>query len=83
MNKFFKSMVKKKRPVDPNAPPRPNLMSHDKVIREQKTTIEDLNQKVNFLTKRLAEVESRFNRQQLTIQSLTTAVNSLSNKFKK
>lgn len=25
---------KKKREVDPNAPPRPNLMSHDKTIRE-------------------------------------------------
>ena len=25
---------KKKRAVDPNAPPRPNLMSHDKTIRE-------------------------------------------------
>ena len=31
--------VKKKREVDPNAPPRPNLMSHDKVIREQKDVI--------------------------------------------
>ena len=34
--------AKKKRPVDPNAPPRPNLMSHDKVIRGQKATIEQL-----------------------------------------
>jgi preprotein translocase subunit SecA len=33
---------KKKRAVDPNAPPRPNLMSHDKVIREQKDVIRAL-----------------------------------------
>jgi hypothetical protein len=29
--------AKKKRAVDPNAPPRPNLMSHDKQIREMGT----------------------------------------------
>lgn len=26
---------KKKKEVDPNAPPRPNLLSHDKKLREQ------------------------------------------------
>lgn len=32
---FLKSMrAPKKRAQDPNAPPRPNLMSHDKKIRE-------------------------------------------------
>ena len=45
MSGIFKAMQnKKKRPVDPNAPPRPNLMSHDKTIRETKTTIEQLQQ---------------------------------------
>lgn len=33
--KLFKAMRgKKKRAVDPDAPPRPNLMSHDKKIRD-------------------------------------------------
>ena len=35
MNPLFKAMQpKKKRPVDPNAPPRPNLMTHDVKIRQ-------------------------------------------------
>lgn len=33
---------KKKRAVDPNAPPRPNLMSHDKTIREGQMVVERL-----------------------------------------
>ena len=52
--------VKKKRAVDPNAPPRPNLMSHDKVIRGQADTvvkmqyeIEMLKQQVETLTAKL------------------------------
>ena len=33
--KMLKAMrAKKKRAVDPNAPPRPNLLSHDKKIKE-------------------------------------------------
>lgn len=33
--KMLKAMkAKTKRPVDPNAPPRPNLMSHEKKIKE-------------------------------------------------
>ena len=33
---------KKKRAVDPNAPPRPNLMSHDKKLREQTAAVDRL-----------------------------------------
>jgi len=37
--KMLKAMrPKKKRAVDPNAPPRPNLMSHDKKIRDMEAT---------------------------------------------
>ena len=62
--KMLKTMrAKKKRPVDPNAPPRPNLMSHDKTIRDQKRTIEDMAQRVNYLEQRLAQTESRLLRQ--------------------
>ena len=51
--------AKKKRPVDPNAPPRPNLMSHDKVIRDQKATMEQMMQRIAHLEHRLETTESR------------------------
>ena len=31
---------KKKREVDPNAPPRPNLLSHEKVLKDVKMSNE-------------------------------------------
>jgi predicted RNase H-like nuclease (RuvC/YqgF family) len=60
MNPMFKAMQpKKKRPVDPNAPPRPNLLSHDKTLRETKTTIEQLQQENQELRVRLSNLESK------------------------
>ena len=40
--------IKKKRAVDPNAPPRPNLLSHEKVLKDTKVTLEQLQQQNNF-----------------------------------
>jgi len=54
---------KKKREVDPNAPPRPNLLSHDKVIRDQKTTIEQMSNTIQQLTRRVEDVERKLRRQ--------------------
>jgi len=51
--------TKQKRPVDPNAPPRPNLMSHDKVIRDQKATIEHMENNIRMLTNRVVELERK------------------------
>lgn len=62
--KMLKTMrAKKKRPVDPNAPPRPNLMSHDKVIRDQKQTIDNMAERVGYLERRLEQTEYRLLRQ--------------------
>jgi predicted RNase H-like nuclease (RuvC/YqgF family) len=58
--RMLKTMkAKQKRPVDPNAPPRPNLMSHDKVIRDQKATIENLGNRIGYLEARLDQTESK------------------------
>ncbi len=51
--------AKKKREVDPNAPPRPNLMSHDKIIRDQKLTITQLNDKLAHMERRLNAAENK------------------------
>jgi hypothetical protein len=46
---------KKKRAVDPNAPPRPNLLSQDKKLREQTITLERL---MHLVDKQHAEIQS-------------------------
>lgn len=71
MNPMFKAMQpKKKRPVDPNAPPRPNLMSHDKVIRDQKATLEQLQAENQQLKQRLDSIESKLNSQSSYLSTL-------------
>lgn len=64
MNPLFKAMQpKKKRPVDPNAPPRPNLLSHEKVLKDTKLTLEHLQQENFQLKRRLDELESKMRNQ--------------------
>ena len=60
MSEIFKAMkAKKKRAVDPNAPPRPNLMSHEVKLRTAQQTIEDQNQTILMMQNRLAELERK------------------------
>jgi len=64
MNPLFKAMQpKKKRPVDPNAPPRPNLLSHEKVLKDTKLTLEQLQQENQQLKARLDSLESKIRNQ--------------------
>jgi DNA gyrase/topoisomerase IV subunit A len=51
--------VKKKRAVDPNAPPRPNLLSHEKVLKDTKLTIEQMQQEHTQLRNKIAELERK------------------------
>jgi len=55
--------AKKKRPVDPNAPPRPNLLSQDKKLREQEQTVQDLHQEVSYLKDKLNSLETKLRTQ--------------------
>ena len=60
MSDIFKAMkAKKKRAVDPNAPPRPNLMTHEVKLRTAQQTIEDQNQTIATLQIRLTELERK------------------------
>ena len=75
--KMLKTMkAKKKRPVDPNAPPRPNLMSHDKVIRDQKAAMGTMEQRLSYLERKLAETESRLRYQTQYLSTLHTTLQS-------
>jgi hypothetical protein len=60
MSDIFKAMkAKKKRAVDPDAPPRPNLMTHEVKLRTAQQTIEDQNQTILVMQNRLAELERK------------------------
>ena len=66
--KMFKQ--KKKRAVDPNAPPRPNLMSHDKVIRDQAQTVERLVGLVERQQDEIDKLKSNYGRMQLSVDGI-------------
>jgi DNA-binding transcriptional regulator GbsR (MarR family) len=51
---------KKKREVDPNAPPRPNLMSHDKTIREGQAAFNQLEDRVRKQAEEIETLKSNY-----------------------
>lgn len=59
MSTFDMYKTKKKRAVDPNAPPRPNLLSHDKVIRDQKAMLDTMERQIAILKSRVESLESK------------------------
>ena len=66
----------KKRPVDPNAPPRPNLLSHEKVIKEANATITRLENELSRLNQRVNELERKLTSQTSYLQALHQTVTS-------
>jgi len=65
---------KKKRAVDPNAPPRPNLMSHDKKLREQTEAVERL---LRVVERQQVELENLRNKYQQMQESINQIINVL------
>lgn len=65
---------KKKRAVDPNAPPRPTLLGHEKVIKDAKTTIERQGQQIDVLSNRVAELERKLSRQSEYLSALHSTI---------
>jgi len=76
MNPFFKSMQTRKRAVDPNAPPRPNLLSHEKTIKETRATLEELQAENRQLRARIEALESKMTNQTQYLQALHQRVTS-------
>ncbi len=69
--KLFKAMrQKKKRAVDPNAPPRPNLMTHDVKLRSQEDIINNMNREVHYLKDTVRRLENRLNNQNNYLDAL-------------
>lgn len=53
---------KKRRVVDPNAPPRPTLLGHEKVIKDAKATMEQQAEHIAKLEFRVKAMESKMSR---------------------
>lgn len=62
--------VKKKKVVDPNAPPRPNLLNHEKRLKETTTTVDDLRAQNQDLRNRVDRLESKLTNQTAYLNSL-------------
>lgn len=76
MNSIFKVMkAKKKRAVNPDAPPRPNLMTHDVKIREHENTVQNLMISVAYLKDRVQSLESKLRYQTQYLQLLHNRIN--------
>lgn len=67
---------KRKREVDPNAPPRPNLLSHDVKIRQQDDIIDRMNREVHYLKDTVRRLENKLFNQ-------TNYLDALHNKLRK
>jgi len=65
---------KKKREVNPNAPPRPNLLSQDKKLREQTEAIERL---LRLVERQQDEIENLHSKYQQMQQSVDQMLNYL------
>ena len=61
---------KKKREVDPNAPPRPNLRSHDKTIRESRVEFDRLKDLVNQQADEIAALKNKYNNMQSSVDRI-------------
>jgi hypothetical protein len=62
--------VKKKRAVDPNAPPRPNLLSHEKVLKDTKSQIAEIVAVVQSQAQEIRSLRSRVGSLEHTINIL-------------
>lgn len=62
--------AKKKRAVDPNAPPRPNLMSHDKKLRDMESVHDMALSTIRELQNRVQRLESKLTNQTSYLQAL-------------
>lgn len=70
MNNLSMYKVKKKRAVDPNAPPRPNLLSHEKVLKGNKELMDQQHQIIADLRYRVERLESKLANQSAYLSQL-------------
>jgi len=72
--------VKKKRAVDPNAPPRPNLMTHEVKLRTAQGQLAQMEELVQRMARRVDELESKMRHQTAYLNQLHTVISTLRRK---
>jgi peptidoglycan hydrolase CwlO-like protein len=70
MSMFDMYKAKKKKVVDPNAPPRPNLLNHEKRLKETTGTVEQIQAQNDDLRRRVDRLESKLTNQTAYLNSL-------------
>jgi predicted RNase H-like nuclease (RuvC/YqgF family) len=66
--------VKKKKVVDPNAPPRPNLLNHEKRLKDATVTLEQVQHENHELKRRIEALESKMTHQTAYLAQLHTYI---------
>jgi DNA-binding transcriptional regulator GbsR (MarR family) len=61
---------KKKREVDPNAPPRPNLLTHEKRMKESQIAFDELQSIVQQQADEIRMLKSKYNDMQNSVSML-------------
>jgi CII-binding regulator of phage lambda lysogenization HflD len=62
--------TKKKRAVDPNAPPRPTLLGHEKILKDAKSTAEQQTKEIEQLKMRVIDLERKLQNQTAYLNEL-------------
>jgi uncharacterized protein YaaN involved in tellurite resistance len=66
--------AKKKREVDPNAPPRPNLLSHEKTIKGITADAQSMQTEMEFMRRKIHELERKLRAQTNYLDALQQRV---------
>lgn len=74
-NIFSVMRAKKKRPVDPNTPPRPTLLGHEKEMKTYREQFKDLSKNNVDQTNQIILLKRKISRMQGQIDALTSIIN--------
>lgn len=75
MSNIFKAMkAKKKRAVNPDAPPRPNLMTHDVKIRDQQNVMSLMQSEIYQLKDTVRSLQNKLNNQTAYLQAVHSKI---------
>jgi len=76
MSAIFKSMrAKKKRAVDPNAPPRPTLLGHEKEMKTWRQQFSELTERSIQQSVEITMLKRKINRLESQVDAMTSVVN--------
>ena len=71
MNPMFSQYKqKKKRAVDPDAPPRPNLLTHEKRLKEYDTQVSSQAETITKQQEEINRLRAKVNRLESTVNSI-------------